>query len=229
MVSILFEDADVLAVAKPAGLLTHRGEETSRREPALLQILRDLVGLRLYPAHRLDRATSGVVLFGKHPKAVSFLAEQFRNHQVEKCYLAIVRGWLSDEVMIETPLKDLDHPEGPLQSAETRVISQARATLPISLEGYAEARYSLLRVYPKTGRRHQIRRHLKSIHHPLIGDTVYGRGAHNRYFREQWECHRLLLHHVQCSWQDTQGKLQTAYAPLDEVWLRVQRGLGFDE
>ena len=220
-VPLLYEDEAMLAVAKPAGLLVHRGETTSRNESALLQLLRNRLNRRLYPVHRLDRATSGVVLLAKDPESAAFLSEQFRNHQVGKYYLAVARGWAPALIACTHPLIDLDRPSAPAQEAETRGRCLGQVAFPIPIDRYAEARYSLVLLQPVTGRQHQLRRHMKHLHHPLIGDTAYGKGLHNRFFREQFGIHRLLLHHWMCQWRKRNGELCEVRAPLDESWQKL--------
>ncbi len=218
---LLYEDDAMLVVNKPSGLLVHRGDATSRREIALLQLLRDQMGQRLYPVHRLDRATSGIVLFAKDPQAAALLSEQFRKHQVGKNYLAVVRGWAPELIVCDDPLANLDRKDAPLQDASTRGQRIAQVAFPVAIDRYPEARYSLLHLMPLTGRQHQLRRHMKHLGYPMIGDTVYGKGLHNRFFRDSFAVHRLLLHHWTCSWTTSKGERREVRAPWDEAWDKV--------
>lgn len=224
--SIIFEDEEVVAVSKPAGLLVHRGEATSRREIALLQLVRAELNQRVYPIHRLDRATSGLVLFAKSARSAAWMGEQMRGQQLSKIYLAVVRSWPTSPQTIDYPLKSLDERET-LQEAVTELRCLGRATLETCVETLPQARYGFLELKPLSGRRHQLRRHLSHIHHPLIGDTTYGRGAHNRFFRTNFDCQRLLLHHASTRWMSRSGAMQSAAAPLDAAWMRVLEALNW--
>lgn len=189
---ILFQDAHYVAVHKPPGVLVHRTWLASRDERFVLQMLRDQIGRRVYPVHRLDRATDGVLLFALDPGGVSALAKAFEDGSVDKVYWAIVRGWTDEAGTIDNPVKDRDEGGEP-RPAISHYRRLARVELPVAVDRYPRSRYSWVAVRPQTGRRHQIRQHLKHIGHPLIGDTSYGKGPHNRFFRERYGIHRLLL------------------------------------
>ena len=147
----------------------------------------------LYPVHRLDRATSGVLLMARHPTSAARWSEIFRNHGLRKTYIALVRGWCEDSGEIDKPLER--GPGHEPRPALTRYQTLHRVEVPISLSPrHPTTRYSILRVHPLTGRNHQIRRHFSSISHPLIGDTIYGEGRHNRFFRENYGFPHLGLH-----------------------------------
>lgn len=188
---VLFRDAHYIAVAKPSGLLVHRTALAGSREAALQQ-LRDQLGRRVYPVHRLDRATSGVLVFGLSPEAASRLAEAVRGHRVAKRYLAVVRGWTEPSGRIDYPLRPAEG--GEPRAAHSGYRRLATVELPVAVSRYSTSRYALLAVCPLTGRRHQIRRHLASIAHPVVGDTTHGDGRHNRMFRERFGLYRLALH-----------------------------------
>lgn len=217
---ILFADDDLLVINKPAGILVHRSEATSRREPAVLQIMRDRSGQHLYPVHRLDRPTSGVLILARSSVMASILSQQWAEFQ--KTYLAIVRGWTPEHLTIDRALPDLDQPEAPPQDALTELQRLATVELNEAVDRYPQTRYSLCQLQPKTGRRHQLRRHCKSIFHPMIGDTVYGQGSHNRFFREHIGVSRLLLHHQRMSFRHPRsGVRMQVEAGWDEDWQRV--------
>ena len=188
---ILYQDAHYVAIDKPAGLLVHRSP-ISRDRVFALQTLRDQLGRRVYPVHRLDRATSGVLLFGLSAEAARSLADQFESHLVDKEYLAVARGWLDGSGVIDHPLAD-EEGNGVAQFARTRYRRLATVELPVEVDRYPSSRYSLLSVVPETGRRQQIRKHFKHISHHLIGDTTHGNGRHNRFFRNRYGIRRLLL------------------------------------
>jgi len=202
-VEILYRDEHVVAIHKPAGLLVHRSPIDRHETRFALQEARDLLGRRVYPVHRLDKPTSGVLLFALDAGAARAMVGSFAAGMVAKTYLAVVRGTMPEEGVIDQPLaEELDRlaPGGvgaakkeprPAVTAYRRL---AEVELPVAVGRYPSSRYSLVTLFPRTGRRHQLRRHLKHLFHPIIGDTNYGEGRHNRYFREELHTVRLLLH-----------------------------------
>lgn len=197
MIKIIYQDADVLVVDKPAGLLVHRSPVDSHAQAFLLQQLREQTGQWLYPVHRLDRPTSGIIVFACHPAAAHCLGAQFATEQVRKTYLALVRGWAISG-LIDYPLRTLDGVTGKaqtaVQAAQSRVRLLMRYELPIAHSRHATSRVSLLALRPHTGRRHQLRRHLKHVFHPIVGDSTYGDLKQNRAFAAFTGVQRLLLH-----------------------------------
>jgi tRNA pseudouridine65 synthase len=192
---ILYQDPYYVAIDKPSGLLVHRSP-ISRDRVFAVQTLRDQIGQRVYPVHRLDRATSGVLMFGLSAEAASRLAARFQSHEVDKVYLAVARGWVDESGLIDHPVAD-EEGNGVAQAAVTRYRRLAAVEVPHAVDRYPSARYSLVHITPQSGRRQQIRKHFKHISHHLIGDTTHGNGRHNRFFREHYDIHRLLL----MSWQ----------------------------
>ena len=189
--SVIYRDDWLCAIDKPTGIMVHRSSRSSD-EHFLLATLRDQIGQRVWPIHRLDRATSGVLLFALDPSSAANLGEQMMARSIRKHYLAVVRGYTDQQGQVDHPLQA--DGDGPEQPAVTRYRRLGTLELPIAVGRYSSARYSLVEASPETGRMHQIRRHFKHIFHPVIGDTTYGEGRHNRLFREQFDCHRLLLH-----------------------------------
>ena len=188
---ILFEDEHLVAINKPSGILVHR-TRISEDTRFVLQLLRDQLGQRLFPVHRLDRGTSGALVLGKNGEAASLLGAQFRNKEVEKEYLAVIRGFVSSEGTIDYPIAN--DPAKPRQEAVTHFTRLSQSELDWPIGRYATARYSLVEIRTETGRRHQIRRHFAHIRHPVIGDKKHGDCKHNKYLREEWGIVRLLLH-----------------------------------
>ena len=196
MFTILFQNDALVAIHKPSGIKVHRGVYDSRREAFVLQHLRDQIGRRLFPVHRLDRATSGVLVFALTRGAARSLARSFARQEVRKAYLAVVRGYLAERGRIDHPLTKDPRDRGSdarRQTALTHYVRLDTVELPIAVGPYATSRYSLVRVEPHTGRMHQIRRHLCHLAHPVIGDRQYGDNKHNRSFKVNWNCERLLL------------------------------------
>jgi tRNA pseudouridine65 synthase len=193
---ILYQDPYYIAVNKPAGLAVHRSPMTRDQKRFLVQVLRTMTGKKVYPVHRLDRPTGGVILLAFDSGATRRMAESFNQHGVNKVYMAIVRGYTPGEDTIDHPLTKSTDAIGRLKerrTAVTRYRRLATTELPIAVGRYETARYSLLRVWPVTGRQHQIRRHLNHISHPIVGDRKYGDNHHNRFFTQHFNCRRLLL------------------------------------
>jgi tRNA pseudouridine65 synthase len=196
---ILYRDEHLVAVHKPSGLLVHRTAIASVERTFALQQLREQLGRRVYPVHRLDKATSGVLLFALDAETGRRLGAQFERQQVIKTYVAVVRGHPPPAGIIDHPLPaviddaDREPPRAPFSDARTAYRRLAAVELPVCVDRYPTSRYALLLLHPLTGRRHQIRRHLHHVSHPIVGDTTYGSGRHNRFFRATYDCHRLLL------------------------------------
>lgn len=188
---ILYLDEHLVAIHKPPGLLMHRSP-ISRDRVYVLQTLRDQLGQHVYPVHRLDRATSGVLVFALDPESARQMTQQFERRSVDKRYLALARGWIDEQGLIDHPVADDQGNQAP-QPAQSTYRRLARVELPIHVDRYPSSRYSLAEVRPLTGRHHQIRKHFKHISHHLIGDTTHGNGRHNRFFRERFNIHRLML------------------------------------
>ncbi len=235
---IVYRDEHLVAVHKPAGLLVPRTFLDRHETRFAVQILRDQIGQHVHPVHRLDRGTSGVLLFALNRDVCQGVAAQFENQQVEKTYLAVVRGHPDECGVIDHPLtRQFDDYEfrhanaaGEAQEAITRYRRLAVAELPHAVDRYPTSRYALLELAPQTGRRHQIRRHLKHIAHPIIGDATYGKGRHNRLFQELFGCHRLLL----ACWEirlthPLSGEALTLNAPLADDFASVIEQLGWTQ
>jgi tRNA pseudouridine65 synthase len=232
---ILFLDDHYVAVNKPAGLLVHRSDIDRRETRFALQLVRDRLGRHVFPVHRLDRPTSGVLLFAFSGEGARRAAEALESPEAAKSYLAVVRGIAQEEARIDYPLPDVTdrlefRPDngGERRAAVTDFRRLAAVELPFAVGPHPTARYSLLEVTLRSGRRHQIRRHLKHLFHPVIGDTTYGDGRHNRLFRDELDCGRLLLHAVQLTFHHPcSGEPVTVSAPLDEAFATLVRRLGW--
>ncbi|MDD5388582.1 MAG: pseudouridine synthase [Gallionellaceae bacterium] len=196
---ILYRDDCLIAVHKPTGLLVHRSNLDRHETRFALQILRDQIGRMVWPVHRLDKGTSGVLLFALERDVGRVLSGQFERGEVEKTYLAVVRGHPPEAGEIDHPLARMaDEHAGisagqPAQAAVTRYRRLATVELPYQVDRYPSSRYALLELKPLTGRWHQLRRHLKHLSHPIIGDATHGKGRHNRLFQELFDSRRLLL------------------------------------
>lgn len=231
---ILYRDDDLVAVHKPAGLMVHRSALDRRETYFAVQLLRAQLGRRVLPVHRLDRGTSGVLLFAFEPGTAARVAGAFESRQVGKRYLAVVRGWPDAEGSIEHPLrrledgKDAARPGAALQDARTEFRRLSCAELAIPSDRHGTTRVALLEVLPRTGRQHQIRRHLKHVSHPVLGDATYGKGPLNRAFaalvgrsRLWLACSELLLAHPR------DGRPLRLRAPLDPDFAALGARLGW--
>lgn len=202
MLEILYQDDHLVAINKPAGLLVHRSPIDRHETQFAIQLTRDQIGQRVYPVHRLDKPTSGVLLFALDSETARLVSEQFAAGTTKKTYQAIVRGYTQEQGHIDYALKEqlddiadkLAQKDKEAQSAITDYKRLATTEIDYPVDRYSTARYSWVELYPHTGRKHQLRRHMKHISHPIVGDTTHGNGAQNRFFREQLNCHRLLLH-----------------------------------
>jgi len=201
MLSILYIDDHLIAINKPAGMLVHRSKIDAREKVFALQTLRDQIGEHVYSIHRLDKPTSGVLLFARNPEIAGKVAGDFASRKVRKTYVAVVRGWTPEVDTIDYPLKPIfdrmtdgrTRQPKPPQNAETSFRTMATCEIPSPVGRYSSARYSLVEIEPKTGRKNQIRRHFKHIFHPIVGDRKFGDGAHNTFFKENFHVDRLLL------------------------------------
>ena len=215
---LLHLDADLAAIDKPAGLLVHPSALDAHEERTALQLLRDQLGERVWPLHRLDKATSGVLLFARNAEAARQRGMQFEAGEVRKRYLALVRGWPAESGEIDYPLaRDPELPSAGQERlpALTRYRRLACFEWPFTVDGrHSGSRYALMDVEPMTGRRHQIRRHFKHIAHPLVGDTTHGKGAHNRAVASFLGIDRLWLHAL---WVELPG-LSRIEAPCGPEW-----------
>ncbi|MGL5397069.1 MAG: pseudouridine synthase, partial [Shewanella sp.] len=181
---ILYQDEHLVAIHKPAGLLVHRSYLARRERFFAMQLTRDLVGCHVFPVHRLDRPTSGVLLFAKSSEVANALCDQFADHSIEKQYLALVRGNMHESGVLDYALKvELDevadkfaNQDKAAQEAVTQYEPLLNAEIPYPSGRYASSRFALVKLSPKTGRKHQLRRHMAHLRHPIIGDTTHGDG-----------------------------------------------------
>lgn len=227
--SEIYRDDWLLAVHKPAGLLLHRSPIDRHETEFALQYARALNGgAHVYPVHRLDRPTSGLLLFARDAQTASVLGKALMAGQVRKEYLAMVRGWPEEAGVIDHPLRE--HPADRrsknepqvLREALTRYRRLATTTLDVEIEGYPSSRYSLVALYPENGRKHQLRRHMQHISHPIIGDTNYGRTRHNHYFAERFGLSRLMLAATGMAFvHPVTGEPIRLHAPLQDSFMQV--------
>lgn len=190
--SILYQSADLVAIDKPHGLLVHRSPIASDASEFAVQLLRDQLGQRVYPVHRLDRKTGGVLLFALTESMNAAMQQQFMDGLVHKTYLAIVRGYTPDEQTIDYALRNDE--TGVFQDAVTHVKTTQRTEIPLPFGKHTTSRYSLVELRPTTGRMHQLRKHMAHILHPIIGDRPHGCNKQNKLFKEHFDMNTMLLH-----------------------------------
>ncbi|WP_428740315.1 pseudouridine synthase [Tenacibaculum sp.] len=193
-VDILYEDDFILCVSKPNNVVVHHAHHSRNvaEEDSLLQILQQQIDQKVYPVHRLDRKTSGIILLAKESGFVAKFQELFTNNQIQKTYYGIVRGHAPETKIIDSPVKGRD--ANVHKDAETHLTTVKTVTVDIPVKPYNTSRYSLVKLEPKTGRLHQLRIHMNKISHPLIGDPKYGDKNHNTMFIENFNCENLFLH-----------------------------------
>ncbi|PXV55371.1 tRNA pseudouridine65 synthase [Dyella jiangningensis] len=222
VLDILHQDDAIIAVNKPAGLAVHRSKMVGNAEEFLIDVLREQVGGTTYLAHRLDRATSGVILVARSSEIAAALGEQFMGRDVHKQYLAVVRGWPEpEEALIDYALPG-SRDTGPRREASTSYRRLATVEVPIALGRYPQQRYAMVLAEPHTGRFRQIRKHMAHIHHPIIGDCQHGRSDHNRLYKQYFGCHRMLLHAWRLSFaHPVSGEPMRLQAPLDAAYAAL--------
>jgi tRNA pseudouridine65 synthase len=240
---VLYRDDHLVAVHKPSGMLVHRSGLDAGETRFVVQALRAQLRCRVHPVHRLDKGASGVLLLAFTADAAAALGECVRRRQLRRTYLAVVRGWPSEEGTIDHPLRRIVDPaerrrrargEGrasghEILSAVTHYRRLATVELPHRVDRYPTSRYGLVELTPQTGRRHQLRRHLHHASHPIVGDTTYGKGRHNRLFAERFGIARLLLACVEVSVPHPArgGEALVVKAPLAPDFARVVGALGW--
>jgi tRNA pseudouridine65 synthase len=228
LLEIIYQDEQYVAINKPNGLLVHRTRIAEEAKTFALQLLRDQLGHRVYPLHRLDRPTSGILLFGLHKEAAQLLMPAFESREVEKTYLAIVRGYAPEKGTIDYPLKEEKYKEP--QQAITYFQRLATIELPIHVNRYPTSRYSLVEVKPLTGRMHQIRKHFAHIRHYIVGDKKHGDWRHNQMFREKLSSPYMKLHAWKLSFvQPFSGEHKQITAPVPLHMQQICEHFGWVE
>jgi tRNA pseudouridine65 synthase len=226
MLDILFRDEHLIAINKPHDLLVHRSSIAADAEVFALQLLRDQVGQKVYPVHRIDRKTGGVLLFA-FDKAIEIeMQKQFADNLVSKKYLTVLRGHTADCGEVDYALRKEN---GTLQTAFTAFSTLKRAELDVPFGKHTTSRYSLVEATPKTGRMHQLRKHFAHIFHPIIGDRTHGCNKQNKFFKEKWEMTTMLLHASKLMFNHpVSGESTTIEAPLQFEFIRVMDLMGWN-
>lgn len=188
---ILYQDEYMVVINKPNGLLVHRSSIANDADEFAVQLLRDQIRQFVYPVHRLDRKTSGVLVFALDKETTRLLQAEIQKKQTQKEYYAIVRGYFPEEVKVDHALTN---DKGKVQEAITRFERLKTTEIEVPLGKYPTSRYSLIKAFPQTGRMHQIRKHCNHLRHPIVGDRPHGCNKQNRLFKERWNLTRMLLH-----------------------------------
>ena len=224
MLEIIYQDDELIAVNKPHGLLVHRSSIAADTSEFALQILRDQIGKTVYPAHRLDRKTGGVLLFSLNKEMDSLIQTAFSLNKIKKEYLAVLRGHTDPEGTIDYPLKK---DNGTLQEALTHYQTISLSEIDLPFGKFPTSRYSLVLAKPQTGRMHQIRRHFAHIFHPIIGDRPHGCNKQNKLWKETFQHDTMLLHAKSIEFQHprTQEKIHIQ-ANLQSEFTRALEILG---
>ena len=227
MIKILYQDDKMIAINKPPGLLVHPTRIAADVTESAMQLLRDQIGQWVYPAHRIDRKTSGVLLFALDKEMQSALSLLFKESEVLKRYMAIVRGYTEDEGEIDYALKNL---EDKVQEAQTKYRTLRRSEIPLAHGKHSTSRYSLVELFPETGRYHQLRKHMAHIFHPIIGDRPHGCNKQNRLFKNEFEMTEMMLHAQSLSFEHPLSKEKIIIeASFHAEFLRMKRALQLSE
>jgi tRNA pseudouridine65 synthase len=218
---IIFQDENLIAINKPYGYFVHQSRLDPYTDQIILPLLRNQIGMHVHPVHRLDRKTTGVLLFGKNKVAQSNINQLFREGLVKKEYQAIVRGWINQTGHIDYPITNED---GKTQEAVTDYSLIAKSEINISSGKYPTSRYSLVSLVPVTGRQHQLRKHMAHILHPIIGDRPHGCNKQNKFFKEQYMLDEMMLHATKLSF-NYEGKEIIIEANYSSEFNRIQNSL----
>ncbi len=226
LLETIYQDEQLIAINKPHGLLVHRTKLANDAGEFAVQLLRDQIGQHVFPVHRLDRKTSGTLLFALNENMLKSMQRQFAERKVVKQYLAIVRGYTDDSGTIDYAIAN-EH--GKIQDAITAYRTLSQTELPIPFGKHQTSRYSLLEIHPMTGRYHQIRKHLAHIHHPIIGDRPHGCNKQNKLFKEKFGMTTMLLHasHLSFTHPETGKPIEIA-SKIHEEFERMMEIMGFD-
>lgn len=219
---IIYEDEWLLCVNKPNNMVVHHSyfSRNVANELSLLQLVEDQKKTKVYPIHRLDRKTSGIILLAKQKEFVVMFQQLFENDSVQKTYFGVVRGFSPKEKIIDLPVKGKDKKEH--KNAITHLKTLNKITLDIPVKPYDTSRYSLVKLTPKTGRTHQLRIHTYKNNHPLLGDSKYGDINHNAMFVKEFDFNNLFLHAGQLEFSHPKNnKLLVLKANFPEDWYRL--------
>ena len=217
---ILYQDQHYIAINKPHGLLVHRSKIAAEATEFALQLLRNQLGQQVHLVHRLDRKTSGVLLFGLSAEATKAAQAQWERPSTQKTYYALVRGYFPAQVVVDKPLIN---DRGKEQAAQTQFELVQQSEMPWPSGKFATSRYSLIRARPQTGRYHQIRKHCNHLRHPILGDRPHGCNKQNRLLKEKFGLTQMMLHAQQLKWEHPYSQQQLCIeAPFSTAFQAMQ-------
>lgn len=226
LLEIIYRDEHLVAINKPHGLLVHRTAMACDAKVFALQLLRDQIGRKVSPVHRLDRKTGGLLLFAFEKDVEIAMQKQFMYAEVEKKYLAVLRGFAPDALDIDYPLR---RDNGTMQDAFTSFITLKRTEINVPFGLHPTSRYSLVEASPTTGRMHQLRKHFAHLFYPIIGDRKHGCNKQNKFFKEQWNMTTMLLHAAELKFtHPVSGELVELKADLQQEYLEALDLLQFN-
>lgn len=227
LLEIIYRDENLVAINKPHGLLVHRSPMAADAQDVAVQCLRNQIGQMVFPVHRLDRKTAGLLLFALDAKTNSLMQQQFMHQSVHKTYLAIVRGYCPESGTIDYAIKTDD---GRQLEAITKYRRLQTVELALPQGKFQSSRYSLVQLNPLSGRMHQLRRHMAHIHHPIIGDRPHGCNKQNKLFKQTWNHMDMLLHAYElCFTHPFQKKNIRLRAAFQPSFQRMYQLLGFSD
>mgnify|MGYP003740442579 CR=1 FL=1 len=205
--------------------MVHRSKLSGNTDEFALQLLRNQIDQHVYPVHRLDRKTSGVLLFALAQSLIAPVQKQFQEQLTKKTYWAIVRGFTEESGQIDYALTN---DKGKSQSAITNYKTLKHTEVPVAFGKFDTSRYSWVEAKPITGRMHQLRKHFAHINHPIIGDRPHGCNKQNKLFLSQWNMSSMLLHakSLQLTHPITHSPLNIQ-APCSAVFDRMLKELAF--
>lgn len=222
---IIYQDEQLVAINKPHGLLVHRSPIAADASEFALQLLRNQLSRHVYPAHRIDRKTGGLLLFAFDPGVDTLLKTAFAERRIQKTYIAIVRGYAPTSGLLDYALRN---EQGQLREAQTRYQRLAQAELPVAFGKHPSSRYSLMQLEPLTGRFHQLRKHMAHLRHPIIGDRPHGCNKQNKLFKERWQMDTMLLHARRlCFAHPLSGEEVVLEAPVQAEFSRMLELMGW--
>ncbi len=224
---ILYRDDFFVAINKPNGLMVHRSSIASDVQVFALQMLRDQTGRYVYPVHRLDRKTSGILLFAFDKETTKILQKGIECKSTIKEYTAITRGYFPDKITVDYPLIN---DKGKKREACTKFELIETTEIPVALGKHQTSRYSLIKAFPQTGRMHQIRKHCNHLRHPIIGDRPHGCSKQNRMFKKKWEMTNMLLHASRMTLiHPFEENIVELHASFPKKFLQMKQVLSFEK
>lgn len=224
---IIYRDENLIAINKPYGYFVHKSSLDATSDKIIMSILRDQIGQYVYPIHRLDRKTSGVLLFALDKESLIILNKKFEERETYKEYIAICRGFMTDNGEIDYPL--INETDGREHEAKTLYTTLQKAEIPLAHGKFLTSRYSLTKFIPITGRMHQIRRHASHIFHPILADRPHGCNKQNKLMLDAFQLNEMTLHAFRLQIKHPyEEKMLHLQADFSSEFQRMAHIFGFD-